>query len=151
MSPLFISDLREKSLSKKAKLALILTGWVLFVCLMQNSGLLQVCSHPNAVEPNQSLSSSKGAISEVSSANRDASLISPAASAPVKQASDECSLSSKLLNFHTLDLDGLWLITLTVMLLTFGVCRVYYHSYRPFTEPIFSRYRIHLRLCTFHE
>ncbi|MCW8344820.1 hypothetical protein MD535_02115 [Vibrio sp. ZSDZ65] len=165
MTQRFFSDLREKSLHKKAKFALTLTVWVLFVCLLQNSGVLQVCSPlkdmsgvPTAaivaqptLQPGLNTALNASALESMSLDSAASKSTITSRQGGDQQASEECHLSSQLLSFHIFDLDSLWLITLIVTILALGIYRVQRMSFVPFTPPIFSRYRIHLRHCTFQE
>ncbi|MCL9774222.1 hypothetical protein [Vibrio methylphosphonaticus] len=164
MTQRFFSDFREKSLHKKAKFALTLTVWVLFVCLMQNSGVLKVCSLPTGMSGVSTVGTAPAHLQKnmnttlharsLSGLSPDSAQLTDTTSSRQtgdQQANEECHLSSQLLTFHIFDLDSLWLITLVVMVLALGVYRVQRIPFTPFTEPIFSRYRIHLRHCTFQE
>ncbi|MGB7996657.1 MAG: hypothetical protein WCF45_11095 [Photobacterium halotolerans] len=113
--------------------ALLLTVWVVFVCLSKNTALLALC--PNQpVEAVQIFSASERA--------------EPQASAD----SSECDLSEQLLQLKYQQLDTLFLIPILLLtLLLAGLLGAGCLSPPPSREPKVPKRRIHLTLCIFRE
>ncbi|MEI8595853.1 hypothetical protein [Photobacterium sp. Hal280] len=113
--------------------ALLLTVWVVFVCLSKNTALLALC--PNqSVEAVQIITASDMAGHEAAA---DAS---------------ECELSEQLLQLKFQQLDTLFLIPILLLtLMLAGLFGAGCLSPPPSREPKVPKRRIHLTLCIFRE
>ena len=114
-----------------AKHALFLVGWILCVCLAQNSGVSGFCNNlgnTRAIVENAQVSDDN----EVS-------------------ITAQCELSQQLLSFNYLSFDDLalpfFILALAIILWLTSAP----HYFPPHTEPIRLRRRLHLRLCVFRE
>ena len=114
-----------------AKHALFLVGWILCVCLAQNSGVSGFCNdlgNTGAIVENAQVSDDN----EVSTATK-------------------CELSQQLLSFNYLSIDDLALPLFILALAIILWLTSAPHYFPPHTEPIRLRRRLHLRLCVFLE
>ncbi|MDO6707413.1 hypothetical protein [Photobacterium sp. 1_MG-2023] len=115
-----------------ARYALMLTLWVILVCLTKNLGLLSMCPNGGA------------AIQHVAMVQQDAKT-SEATSA------SECELSSQLVQMQWQQLDLFFLPVLGLLLLIAGLFGASRISPPPFREPKVPKRRLHLQFCTFRE
>ncbi|WP_319554670.1 hypothetical protein [uncultured Vibrio sp.] len=123
---------RHRAPDKQAKWLLAIIGWVIVVCLMQNSGFVSSCSMNGEQTESSYASSEKTHDIEAKSANK-------------------CELSEKLIQFAKHHL-GLFIVVLFVGITLAAVCRRgVFAQLRQWTEPIPYKHRVHLTFCVFRE
>ncbi|MDV6251777.1 hypothetical protein [Vibrio sp. EA2] len=123
---------RHRAPHKQAKWLLAIIGWVIVVCLMQNSGFVTSCSMKGEQVASSVVSAEKSHDTEAKSANK-------------------CELSEKLILFAKHHL-GFFIVVLFVGISLVAVCRR--DTFSPFsqwTEPIRHKHRVHLTFCVFRE
>ncbi|KKD00722.1 MULTISPECIES: hypothetical protein [Photobacterium] len=113
--------------------ALLLTVWVVFVCLSKNTAVLTLC-------PNQSVE-----VVQILS-------LSDLAEHEATADSSECDLSEQLLQLKFQQLDTLFLIPILLLtLMLAGLFGTGCLSPPPSRDPKVPKRRIHLTLCIFRE
>ena len=123
---------RHRAPQKQAKWLLAIIGWVIVVCLMQNSGFVSSCSMDGETVASASVAEEKVHDTKSKSANK-------------------CELSDKLIQFAKHHL-GLFIVILFVGITLVAVCRRgVFAQLRQWTEPIPYKHRVHLTFCVFRE
>ncbi|EMI4393224.1 hypothetical protein V6473_003086 [Vibrio parahaemolyticus] len=126
---------RQGTPQKRAKWLLAMIGWVIVVCLMQNSGLVSACS----------MSDDQTLVSALSS--NDAHAVK---ADKVKEPS-KCELSEKLIQFTQHQLEAFIVVLfIGIVLAAVWRCSAFVNA-RQWTEPIYDKHRIHLTFCVFRE
>lgn len=110
----------------KFKLSLLLVGWVIVVCLAQNTGIVNVCS-VDYIGENITTSQSQS------------------------DEEEKCDLSEKLLSAHQHQIDSEALIGFMFALILISWLLATPNQFPPFTEPIVHKRRVHLQICVFRE
>ncbi|MGR5165942.1 hypothetical protein ACPV5L_01925 [Vibrio astriarenae] len=113
----------------KAKLSLILVGWVVLLCLAKNIGVTHAAC-PLQIEGSHNVEIGLGESSEVS---------------------EHCELSGKLLQQQLSQLELVILFSFAIILAVVAWLRVLSHATPRFTEPIAYPVRLHARHCVFRE
>ncbi|MGP8307671.1 hypothetical protein [Vibrio sp. YIC-376] len=127
-----LSVSRHNAPQKQAKWLLALIGWVLVVCLMQNSGFVASCSVKGEPTATSVLAGEK--IHDVKA-----------------KGVSKCELSEKLIQFSKHHLE-LFIVILFVSVTLVAVCRRgVFAQLRQWTEPIPNKHRVHLTFCVFRE
>jgi hypothetical protein len=123
---------RHSTSQIRAKWLLVLIGWVIVVCLMQNSGLVSSCAINGKQAATSFVDGEKAHDVKAKNANK-------------------CELSEKIVQFakHHLELFIviLFIGTTLVEVNRHGV----FTQLRQWTEPIVCKHRVHLTFCVFRE
>ncbi|EKA3120667.1 hypothetical protein REH77_04220 [Vibrio alginolyticus] len=126
---------RHHTPHKRAKWLLAIIGWVVVVCLMQNSGFASSCSMKYETEaPAVSLTDERSSVKSIDT-----------------KETSKCELSEKLIQFSQHQLD-VFIVVLFVGLFASAIwlCSAYIGA-QHWTEPIGRKYRVHLTFCVFRE
>ncbi|EGQ8449160.1 hypothetical protein GTP59_20395 [Vibrio alginolyticus] len=126
---------RHHTPHKRAKWLLAIIGWVVVVCLMQNSGFASSCSMKYETEsPAVSLADERPSVKSIDT-----------------KETSKCELSEKLVQFSQHQLD-VFIVVLFVGLFASAIwlCSAYIGA-QHWTEPIGRKYRVHLTFCVFRE
>ncbi len=123
---------RHRAPQKQVKWLLAVVGWVIVVCLMQNSGFVSSCSMSGEQTESSFVSAEKSHDIDAKSTNK-------------------CELSEKLIQFAKHHC-GLFIVVLFVGIALVAVCRPgAFAQLRQWTEPIPYKHRAHLTFCVFRE
>ncbi|HHF2856007.1 hypothetical protein WMQ43_13510 [Vibrio diabolicus] len=126
---------RHHTPHKRVKWLLAIIGWVVVVCLMQNSGFASSCSMKyETISPAVSLTDEGSSVKSIDA-----------------KETSKCELSEKLIQFSQHQLDA-FIVVLFVGLLASAIwmCCAYIRA-QHWTEPIGRKYRVHLTFCVFQE
>lgn len=124
-----------RSQTKAARIALILVGWVFAICFMQNSALVEACQYQMAPD-----------VQGVSfTLNDDTSLNA------VQEISEPCDLTAKLFSSAKVNFEHMMVPLTLIALLIIAWISQQRPAFISFTEPIVTKYRVHLTLCVFRE
>lgn len=121
--------------TKAAKITLMLVGWVIAICFMQNSALVTACQYQGLMQESPTTAFVDG----TNNPTQEDAVGKP------------CDLTSKLFGSAKVNLEHLMVpLTLIALLIVAWISQLR-PTYVSFTEPIVPKNRVHLTLCVFRE